>query len=80
MSWLSMKLTESVQAFLLFRDAALADGARRLAELRREYAAHQDRFLKYIKHPELLTEVSVDPLADDPDVSLLPYRPPPVAV
>lgn len=29
--------------------------------------------LKYIKHPEALAELTVDPLADDPNVSRLDY-------
>lgn len=40
-----------------------------LRQGRKDYAALQERLLKYIKHPEALAEVTVDPLADDPDVS-----------
>lgn len=43
-----------------------------LRQGREDYVALQERFLKYIKHPEALAEVAVDPLADDPDVSCPP--------
>lgn len=59
------------QAFLLLRDAPSpsADWVGILAESRAQYADRRDHLLKFIKHPELLTELAVDPLADDPDVS-----------
>lgn len=40
-----------------------------LRQGREEYAALQERLLKYIKHPEALADVAVDPLTDDPNVS-----------
>lgn len=42
-----------------------------LRQGRKDYAALQEKLLKYIKHPEALAEVNVDPLTDDPNVSLL---------
>lgn len=45
-----------------------------LREKREIYSEHRDHFLKFINHPEALTELTIDPLADDPKVSrnLLP--------
>lgn len=40
-----------------------------LRDGRDEYTRLCEHWLKYIKHPEALAEVTVDPLADDPDVS-----------
>lgn len=36
---------------------------------REAYSTRRHHFLKYIEHPEALTELAVDPLADDPEVS-----------
>jgi hypothetical protein len=41
-----------------------------LRQGRKDYAALQEKLLKYIKHPEALAEVNADPLTDDPNVSL----------
>jgi TBC1 domain family member 5 len=57
------------KAFLLFQNAPSAGWTDILAASRNKYTHHRDHFLKYINHPELLAEASVDPLADDPDVS-----------
>lgn len=35
---------------------------------RRDYEDRKDHLLKYIRHPEALAEVAVDPLTDDPEV------------
>lgn len=56
-----------MQTFLLFRDAAPADWPRILLESRNAYTSLRERHLHYIKHPELLTQLTVDPLADDPE-------------
>ena len=40
-----------------------------LLESRAHYTQNREHFLKYIEHPEALTEVSIDPLADDLNVS-----------
>lgn len=42
---------------------------RALYDGRKLYEDHRDRLLKFIKHPEALAELTIDPLADDPDVS-----------
>ncbi|KAG8427235.1 hypothetical protein J3459_007378 [Metarhizium acridum] len=38
-----------------------------LEEGRKDYQERRDHFLKFIRHPKALTELTVDPLADDPD-------------
>ncbi|CAN8097054.1 unnamed protein product [Discula destructiva] len=55
------------KAFLLFKDANAVNWSHVLLENRDTYGALREHYLKYIKHPELLTELSLDPLADDPD-------------
>lgn len=40
-----------------------------LDEGRQRYHERREHFLKFIKHPEALAELAVDPLADDPEVS-----------
>lgn len=55
------------KAFLLFKDTNAANWAHVLLEHRTTYSALREHYLKYIKHPELLTQLSLDPLADDPD-------------
>ncbi|RFU79936.1 hypothetical protein TARUN_2280 [Trichoderma arundinaceum] len=47
---------------LAYRAAALSAGS----EKRELYSERCDHFLKFIKHPEALTELTIDPLADDP--------------
>jgi TBC1 domain family protein 5 len=60
------------QAFLLFQNTDAADWSHILLEARNTYSALREHYLKYIKHPELLAELSLDPLADDPDVCIAP--------
>ncbi|KAI0128947.1 WD repeat domain-containing protein [Xylariales sp. AK1849] len=55
------------KAFLLGHGASTADWSHALLESRSTYASLRDHFLKYIKHPEYLANVSTDPLADDAD-------------
>ncbi|KAK7740558.1 hypothetical protein SLS53_005402 [Cytospora paraplurivora] len=55
------------KAFLLFKDANAANWSHVLLENRNTYSTLREHYLKYIKHPELLNELSLDPLADDPD-------------
>jgi len=43
-----------------------------LLESRNSYSTLRDHYLKYIKHPEQLAELAVDPLADDPEVCTFP--------
>lgn len=57
----------NLQAFLLFKDANAVNWSHVLLENRDTYGALREHYLKYIKHPEMLTELSLDPLADDPD-------------
>jgi TBC1 domain family member 5 len=56
------------KAFLLFGDTSTADWSRRLSESRKAYAESREHFLKFIKHPQALASLNVDPLADDPEV------------
>lgn len=58
----------TAQAFLLFKDVNAANWSHVLLENRNSYSALREHYLKYIKHPELLNQLSLDPLADDPDV------------
>lgn len=39
-----------------------------LDDERKLYAEKRDHFLKYIKHPEALAELNIDPLTEDPSV------------
>lgn len=55
------------KAFLLFRDAPLAQWPLILGESRGIYDSLCGQHLKFIRHPELLTSLTLDPLADDPD-------------
>ncbi|KAI3400933.1 hypothetical protein diail_1140 [Diaporthe ilicicola] len=55
------------KAFLLFKDVSSANWSHVLHENRNSYSSLREHYLKYIKHPELLNELSLDPLADDPD-------------
>lgn len=57
------------QAFLVFKDTPVSDWQKVLRETRTDYAEHRDRLLRFIKHPEELAKLAVDPLADDPNVS-----------
>ncbi|OLN93986.1 TBC1 domain family member 5 [Colletotrichum chlorophyti] len=55
------------KTFLLFQDAEASEWSQRLSELRSFYSDRSTHFLKFIKHPEELAKVAVDPLTDDPD-------------
>lgn len=55
------------KAFLLFRPAPTEQWPQLLRELRTSYTAVCHQHLRYIRHPEQLAALSVDPLADDPD-------------
>lgn len=55
------------KAFLLFKDVNTSNWSHVLLENRNSYSALREHHLKYIKHPELLNQLSLDPLADDPD-------------
>lgn len=57
------------KAFLLGQGSGLSSWSHALLESRSTYSSLRDHFLKYIKHPEYLANVSSDPLADDADVS-----------
>lgn len=66
-----MTLTQYAKVFLLSKDE---DGAelswpQLLREKRELYSERRDHFLRFIKHPESLAELTIDPLADDPKVS-----------
>ncbi|PSR94246.1 rab-GTPase-TBC domain-containing protein [Coniella lustricola] len=62
------------KAFLLFKDADAATWSHVLLENRNTYSALREHYLKYIKHPELLTELPLDPLADEPDSPWAAFR------
>lgn len=55
------------KTFLLFQDSAQSDWSHILLEARNSYSSLRDQYLKYIKHPEKLSDLSLDPLADVPD-------------
>ncbi|KAI8231992.1 hypothetical protein K4K55_005827 [Colletotrichum sp. SAR 10_96] len=55
-----------LEAFLLFQTAEVAEWAQHISESRDYYSRQRDHFLKFIKHPEELAKVAVDPLTDDP--------------
>ncbi|CAK7232710.1 hypothetical protein SCUCBS95973_009194 [Sporothrix curviconia] len=56
------------KTFLLFRDDdAVADRNLNLREAREVYEALRGSYLRFVKHPERLAELTVDPLADDPE-------------
>jgi hypothetical protein len=67
-----LALTTIAQAFLLFKDVNPSNWSHVLLENRNSYSALREHYLKYIKHPELLNQLSLDPLADDPDVGSPP--------
>lgn len=64
-------LTPSAKVFLLSKggDATELSWPQLLREKRELYSERRDHFLRFIKHPESLAELTVDPLADDPKVS-----------
>ncbi|KAK5990209.1 TBC1 domain family member 5 [Cladobotryum mycophilum] len=53
--------------FLLSQDGARSTWSQALREGREHYNERRSHFLKFIKHPEALTELTIDPLADDPE-------------
>ncbi|GAB1320558.1 Rab-GTPase-TBC domain-containing protein [Madurella fahalii] len=55
------------KAFLLFRAAPPEQWPELLRASRSSYSAVCHQHLRYIRHPEQLAALSVDPLADDPD-------------
>lgn len=55
------------KSFLLFQGSAQSDWSHILLEARNRYSSLRDEHLKYIKHPEKLSELPLDPLADVPD-------------
>lgn len=59
------------QAFLLFEGVDRKQWPQKLAGSRDAYCALRTHFLKYIQPPDDL-ESTVDPLADDEEVCLLP--------
>ncbi|UKZ80680.1 hypothetical protein TrVFT333_008443 [Trichoderma virens FT-333] len=56
------------KAFLLSKDGddTMLIWSQSLREKRELYGKRRDHFLKFINHPEALTELTIDPLADDP--------------
>ncbi|KAL7821491.1 RabGAP/TBC [Trichoderma aethiopicum] len=56
------------KVFLLSKDGrdARSGWSQTLREKRELYSDRRDHFLKFINHPEALTELTIDPLADDP--------------
>ncbi|KAK2011449.1 WD repeat domain-containing protein [Colletotrichum eremochloae] len=55
------------KAFLLLQDVNPSDWLHGVSELRSYYSQRRDHFLKFIKHPEELAKVAIDPLTDDPE-------------
>ncbi|KAH8673560.1 rab-GTPase-TBC domain-containing protein [Xylariales sp. PMI_506] len=55
------------KAFVLGRGSTTANWSHTLLESRSTYASLREHFLKYIQHPEYLSNASADPLADDAD-------------
>jgi hypothetical protein len=76
-------LTQYAKVFLLSKEGdAMGLSWSHLLRVKRElYSERRDHFLRFIKHPESLTELTIDPLADDPKVSrnlnakILSYKP-----
>lgn len=64
----NLPLISLLQVFLLFEGHDREQWAQKLAESRDAYGALRAHFLKYIEHPDDL-ESTVDPLADDEQVS-----------
>ncbi|EJT78845.1 hypothetical protein GGTG_03939 [Gaeumannomyces tritici R3-111a-1] len=54
------------KAFLLFQAVPASDWSQALLASRNSYSSLRDRQLLYIKHPEKLAELPLDPLADVP--------------
>ncbi|PHH87016.1 hypothetical protein CDD83_9421 [Cordyceps sp. RAO-2017] len=53
--------------FLLSREVPRAELAQVLRHGRADYSRHHDRFLNFIRHPEALAQLGLDPLTDDPE-------------
>lgn len=64
-------LTQYAKVFLLSKDGDATElgWPQLLREKRELYSERRDHFLRFIKHPESLAELTIDPLADDPKVS-----------
>jgi TBC1 domain family protein 5 len=64
-------LTQYAKVFLLSKDGDDIElsWSQLLREKRELYSERRDHFLRFIKHPESLAELTIDPLADDPKVS-----------
>ncbi|PKS06819.1 hypothetical protein jhhlp_006895 [Lomentospora prolificans] len=62
------------KTFLLFKDTSPTVWIHSLAEARESYSATRDHLLKYIKHPEDLANLTIDPLADDPNSPWITLR------
>jgi TBC1 domain family protein 5 len=62
------------QTFLLSTAAEGLSWSQVLDNGREFYTEQRDHFLKYIKHPEALAELSIDPLTEDPTVRLSKLR------
>lgn len=58
-----------MQTFLLFQETGADSWIQTLRHTRETYTERRDHFLKFIRHPESLAEISSDPLNDDPEVS-----------
>ncbi|EAQ90925.1 hypothetical protein CHGG_02860 [Chaetomium globosum CBS 148.51] len=55
------------KAFLLWRNAPSEMWPELAREARASYSTLCDQHLRFIRHPEQLTALTIDPLADDPD-------------
>ncbi|KAF4978393.1 hypothetical protein FZEAL_5211 [Fusarium zealandicum] len=55
------------KTFLLSTSVAGSSWSQALDDGRHIYTEQRQHFLKYIKHPEALAELSIDPLTDDPN-------------
>lgn len=55
------------RVFLLFQETGTDSWIQTLRHTRETYTERRDHFLRFIRHPESLAEVSSDPLNDDPD-------------
>lgn len=58
-----------METFLLFQDTDISVWTQTIRDAREQYAGKREHFLKFIEHPESLAQLTVDPLADDPEVS-----------
>ncbi|KAF4439711.1 hypothetical protein F53441_12522 [Fusarium austroafricanum] len=59
-------MARQVHTFLLSTAAEGLSWSQVLDEGRKFYKEQRDHFLKYIKHPEALAELNIDPLTEDP--------------